>query len=108
MAICSLTPHIEFQDLTKTTAAILPVPMGGAHNYELWIGQNDRTIVILNPSTLVAKEYLTCTCSEDSSLLHQYLSDSFVSHLILEELSFPRKPLSCDGQNFLHFLFLAR
>ena len=108
-----LTPLAEFDDLTKTISAILPVPVGGANQYELWVGQNDQTIVILDPKwssnaedsshTLEVKEYITIT--HDMSMLPQYLSDSFVSHLVLEELSLGDKPSPSDGQTA--FLYSA-
>jgi serine/threonine protein kinase len=110
MVTCALTPEKEFEDLTKTASTLLPVPVGGAKQYELWVGQNDRTIAILELPSLEVKDYLTISESQDSSTLPCYLSDVFVGHLVLEELSLQGQQEALESQNSFVYssLFLGQ
>ena len=91
---------MSLQDYNKTIAAILPVPCAVSNGYELWVGQNRRTIAIIDATTLEPIKYLSC--SHDNSSLPQYLSDSYVNHFALDVQTQP-----LPGQERGHSLYSA-
>lgn len=90
------------QDYNKTIAAILPVASkSSSMGYELWVGQSQNTIAIIDASTLQPIKYLSN--DHDNSLLPQYLSDSYISHFAIDQQS----PLQVPNEESSSFLYSA-
>ena len=96
---CHCFSLIWFQDYNKTIAAILPVTSSVSKGYELWVGQNQKTIAIIDASTLKPIKYLSC--DHDNSSLPQYLSDSYVGHFALDK-QLPWQLHTQERGNFLY------